>query len=75
MAFLFFPQPAHAQDAGGTFGGITSFLKSITQLFIYDWGYYIGIPVLSSNDKGVALMDEIIQELKTNDPEQWGLYL
>jgi len=29
------------------------------------------IPVLSSNDKGVALMDEIIRELDTNDPEQW----
>ncbi len=29
------------------------------------------IAVLSSNDKGVALMDEIIRELETNDPEQW----
>ena len=29
------------------------------------------IPVLSSNDKAVALMDETIHELKTNDPEQW----
>jgi type IV secretion system protein VirB4 len=29
------------------------------------------IPVLSSNDKGVALMDEIIHELETDDPEQW----
>jgi len=29
------------------------------------------IPVLSSNDKGVALMEEIIRELETNDPEQW----
>lgn len=29
------------------------------------------IPVLSSNDKGVALMDEIIRELETDDPEQW----
>jgi type IV secretion system protein VirB4 len=29
------------------------------------------IPVLSSNDKGVALMEEIIRELGTDDPEQW----
>ncbi|KGK65071.1 type VI secretion protein [Xanthomonas citri] len=29
------------------------------------------IPVLSSNDKGVALMEEIIRELETDDPEQW----
>ncbi|SOO30923.1 TrbC/VirB2 family protein [Xanthomonas phaseoli] len=41
------PQLAYAQDAGGTFGGITAFLKSITQLLIYDWGYYIGIITLA----------------------------
>jgi len=29
------------------------------------------IPVLSSNDKGVALMDEIVRELETDNPEQW----
>ncbi|CAJ3267429.1 VirB4 family type IV secretion/conjugal transfer ATPase [Burkholderia pseudomallei] len=29
------------------------------------------IPVLSSNDKGVALMEQIISELGTDDPEQW----
>lgn len=29
------------------------------------------IPVLSSNDKGVALMEKIIAELGTNDPEKW----
>lgn len=29
------------------------------------------IPVLSSNDKGIALMEEIISELGTDDPEQW----
>ena len=29
------------------------------------------IPVLSSNDKGVALMEQIIDELGTNDPEKW----
>jgi type IV secretion system protein VirB4 len=29
------------------------------------------IPVLSSNDKGVALMDDIIRELGTAAPEQW----
>ncbi|MDR5797983.1 type VI secretion protein [Caballeronia sp. LZ008] len=29
------------------------------------------IPVLSSNDKGVALMEQIISELGTDDPEKW----
>ena len=29
------------------------------------------IPILSSNDKGVALMDEIIRELGSDDPERW----
>ncbi|EKS72061.1 MULTISPECIES: type VI secretion protein [Caballeronia] len=29
------------------------------------------IPVLSSNDKGVALMERIISELETDEPEQW----
>jgi type IV secretion system protein VirB4 len=29
------------------------------------------IPVLSSNDKGVALMEEIICELGTHQPEHW----
>ncbi|WP_017161280.1 TrbC/VirB2 family protein [Xanthomonas phaseoli] len=46
MALVFLPQLAYAQDAGGTFGGITA-LKSITQLLIYDWGYYIGIITLA----------------------------
>jgi type IV secretion system protein VirB4 len=30
------------------------------------------IPVFSSNDKGVALMHEIMRELDTEDPEKWG---
>ena len=29
------------------------------------------IPVLSSNDKGVALMHEIIAELQSNEPQAW----
>lgn len=50
MVFLLAPLLAHAQasgGAGGTFGGITAFLKSITQLLIYEWGYYIGIITLA----------------------------
>ncbi|CCG39415.1 TrbC/VIRB2 family protein [Xanthomonas citri pv. mangiferaeindicae LMG 941] len=47
MALVFLPQLAYAQDVGGTFGGITAFLKSITQLLIYEWGYYIGIITLA----------------------------
>lgn len=46
-AFVLLPEFAHAQDASGTFGGITAFLKSITQLLIYEWGYYIGIVTLA----------------------------
>jgi type IV secretion system protein VirB2 len=37
---------AQAQDTGA-FGGITAFLKSITTLLIYEWGYYIGIITLA----------------------------
>lgn len=47
MALVFLPQLGYAQDVGGTFGGITAFLKSITQLLIYEWGYYIGIITLA----------------------------
>lgn len=45
--FVILPEFTQAQDASGTFGGITSFLKSITQLLIYEWGYYIGIITLA----------------------------
>lgn len=47
LAFIFMPHLAHAQSMGGTFGGITDFLKSIAQLIIYEWGYYIGIITLA----------------------------
>ncbi|WP_459909852.1 TrbC/VirB2 family protein [Caballeronia sp. HLA56] len=47
FALLLLPQFAHAQDASGTFGGITAFLRSVTQLLIYEWGYYIGIITLA----------------------------
>ncbi|CAL8481738.1 TrbC/VirB2 family protein [Caballeronia sp. S22] len=47
IALIFLPQLAHAQDASGTFGGITTFLRSITQLLIYEWGYYVGIITLA----------------------------
>jgi len=47
IAFVFVPHLAHAQSIGGTFGGITDFLKAIAQLLIYEWGYYIGIITLA----------------------------
>ncbi|AKK24995.1 TrbC/VirB2 family protein [Pandoraea oxalativorans] len=48
FALVFLPQFANAQSAGGgAFDGITQFLKSITQLLIYEWGYYIGIITLA----------------------------
>lgn len=47
VVFLLLPEFAHAQSVGGPFGGITDFLKTITQLVIYEWGYYIGIITLA----------------------------
>ena len=47
ILFLILPPLAYAQNVGGPFGGITAFLKSITQLLIYEWGYYIGIITLA----------------------------
>lgn len=45
---IFFPEFSHAQGAGGgAFGGITDFLKGITNLLIFEWGYYIGIITLA----------------------------
>lgn len=43
------PEAAFAQSlsATGTFGGITDFLASITNLLIFQWGYYIGILTLA----------------------------
>lgn len=29
------------------------------------------IPVLSSNDKGIALMEQVMNELHSDDPEKW----
>ena len=47
FTLIFLPEFAHAQVAGGAFGGITAFLKSITNLLIFEWGYYIGIITLA----------------------------
>ncbi|RWA37002.1 TrbC/VirB2 family protein [Xylella fastidiosa] len=47
FTLMFLPQFAYAQDASGTFSGITAFLRSITNLLIYEWGYYIGIITLA----------------------------
>lgn len=43
------PQFAHAQSsgAGGMFGGLTEILKTIVNLVIFEWGYYIGIITLA----------------------------
>jgi type IV secretion system protein VirB4 len=39
---------------------------------VFDLGFMSEfIPVLSSNDKGVALMEEVIAELGTDEPETW----
>lgn len=48
LSFILLPEFANAQVAGAsTFGGLTAFLKSITNLLIFEWGYYIGIITLA----------------------------
>lgn len=51
LTALFFLAPdtafAQAVNTSGTFGGITDFLASITNLLIFQWGYYIGIITLA----------------------------
>lgn len=42
-----FPEAVHAADTAKTFSGVTDFLKSITHLLIYEWGYYLGIITLA----------------------------
>ncbi|MGO4395871.1 TrbC/VirB2 family protein [Variovorax sp. M-6] len=49
-AMVLLPQFAHAQvtgGAGGMFGGLTEILKTIVNLVIFEWGYYIGIITLA----------------------------
>lgn len=49
FGLLLLPGLASAQtaDASGLFGGLTSILKSVVNLVIYEWGYYIGIITLA----------------------------
>lgn len=48
LTLILLPDLAQAQVSDtGAFGGITAFLKSITTLLIYEWGYYIGIITLA----------------------------
>ena len=47
LVLVLSPQLAHAQDAAAGFGGVTSFLKSIVNLLVFEWGYYIGIITLA----------------------------
>lgn len=47
LILMISPKLAMAQSAGATFGGITEFLRSITNLLIFEWGYYIGIITLA----------------------------
>lgn len=49
VCFIFLPElvQAQPQEESKPFGGITDFLRSITQLLIMEWGYYIGIITLA----------------------------
>jgi type IV secretion system protein VirB2 len=46
LSLLLLPDLAQAQTAD-PMGGITAFLKAITTILIYQWGYYIGIITLA----------------------------
>ena len=51
LCTLLVPQLAHAQalggGSGGIFSGLTQFLRTIVNLLIFEWGYYIGIITLA----------------------------
>lgn len=48
LLLMTLPEVSHAApDSAKTFGGVTEFLKSITSLLIFEWGYYIGIITLA----------------------------
>lgn len=47
LSLIFLPEAAYAADSAKTFAGVTDFLKSITNLLIYEWGYYLGIITLA----------------------------
>ena len=48
ICVILIPELAQAQQEDSKpFGGITDFLRSITQLLIMEWGYYIGIITLA----------------------------
>lgn len=44
---LLLPQLALAADASGIMSGVTAFLKTLVNLLIFEWGYYIGIATLA----------------------------
>lgn len=47
VAALLLPQLALAADASGIMSGVTAFLKTLVNLLIFEWGYYIGIATLA----------------------------
>jgi type IV secretion system protein VirB2 len=47
-AMVLLPQLAHAQTTGSNmFAGATDILKTIVNLVVFEWGYYIGIITLA----------------------------
>lgn len=47
LTILVFPSAAFAQDVSSALSGITTILKQIVDVFIKEWGYYIGIIALA----------------------------
>lgn len=47
LTMLVLPSVAFAQDVSTALGGITKILKQIVDVFIGEWGYYIGIIALA----------------------------
>lgn len=68
VAALLLPQLALAADASGVMSGVTAFLKTIVNLLIFEWGYYIGIATLAIKGYRYWSGHTTLSELGT-----WGL--
>src|SRR5437868_1284013 len=47
MAMVLLPPLAHAQGAAGVGDGVTQLLKTVVNLVVFEWGYYLGIILLA----------------------------
>jgi len=47
MALIWLPALAHAQGVGSFGDGVTQLLKTVVNLVVFEWGYYLGIILLA----------------------------